>query len=120
MIREFVIVVVAAIITNAQCYGTCATLDCHPTEPSSSDSCHHHQQSPPTGGVCQHQPARLTSTENAAKLSQPPSAGSATFTAVLVQQEHSSAFDVAINVVLIQDTSPPGLQTSPGSIILRI
>ena len=116
MIRVFVLVIVTAVLVNAQCYNACATADSHPAQ-SSPDSCHHHQQSPPTGGVCQHQHASVTSPENGTGLSKP--ATNSSLIAILVPQKPSVS-QLASAALVLQDTSPPGAQTAPSSTILRI
>ena len=120
MIRAFVLIIVAAVLANAQCYGACATADCHSAQPSSPDSCHHHKSPPPTGGVCQHQHASIAGPENGAGLSKPHAAASARLIAVLLMQENLFVRAPQTNAALIQSTIPPGAPISPGSAILRI
>ena len=120
MMRVFVLVIVTAVLANAQCYNACATADSHPAESSSQDSCHHHQQSPPTGGVCQHQHASVTSPENPTGLSKLHAAASSSLIAILGPQELSVTQLESDAAVVFQDTSPPGAQTAPSPAILRI
>jgi hypothetical protein len=121
MIRVFVLVIVTAVLANAQCYNACATADSYPSESSSPNSCHHHhQQSPPTGGVCQHQHASVTSPDNPTGLSKQDAAASSSLIAILGPQELSISQQASDPALVFQDTSPPGAQTAPSSTILRI
>jgi hypothetical protein len=118
VIRVLVLVMVTAVLANAQCYNTCATADSPPAQ-SSGDNCHHHHhQSPPTGGVCQHQHASVTSPENGTGLSK--LATTCSLFATLGPQELSVSQLANRPAVVLQDTSPPGEQTAPSSTVLRI
>ena len=117
MTRVFVLLIVTAVLANAQCYNACATADPHPAH-SFPDNCHHHQQSPPTGGVCQHQHASVISPENGTGLTKPVTSSSL-FPALGLQELSLSQLGSDAAVVL-QDTSPPGSQIAPSSSILRI
>lgn len=118
MIRVFVLVMVTAVLANARCYNACATADAPPAR-SSGDNCHHHHhQSPPTGGVCQHQHASVTSPENGTGLSKP--ATTCSLFAALEPQELSVSQLASRPAVVLQDTSPPGELTTPSSIVLRL
>ena len=67
MLRALILVVMSALLANAQCYGACATADCHPAQPSSSGSCHQHK-TPPAPGVCQHQHTSISGPESGPDL----------------------------------------------------
>ena len=118
MIRVFWLVMVIAVLANGQCYNACATADSHPAESSSQDSCHHHQQSPPTGGVCQHQHASVTSPEKATGLSK--LATSSNLIAILEPQALFVSQLASDAALVLQYTGPPGAQTAPSATILRI
>jgi len=57
----------AALASNAQCYGNCATADCAPVQQTPSSSCHHHKV-PANEGVCQHQHASIAGPESGTGL----------------------------------------------------
>jgi hypothetical protein len=119
MTRVLALVIVTAILANAQCYNACATADSHPAQSSTPDSCHHHhQQSPPTGGVCHHQHASATSPENATGLSK--LATSSNLIAILGPQELFVSQLASDAALILQDTGPPGARTAPSATILRI
>lgn len=120
MIRALVLIMVAGVLANAQCYGSCAIVDSQPAQPSSSDSCHHQKSKQPTGGVCQHQHTSVAGPENGPELSKLQAEAGASFVAVLVAQQHLSVSDLSTNAAISPPASPPGIQTSPGSTILRI
>ena len=107
MIRVFVLVIVTAVLANANCYNACATAVSHPAQ-SSPDSCHHHHQSPPTGGVCQHQHASVTSPENLTGLSKQHAAASSSLIAILAPQKLSVSQLASDAALVFQDRGPPG------------
>jgi hypothetical protein len=112
---------VAAVLTNAQCYGSCEIADCHPAQSTSQDSCHHHQESPPpSGGVCPHQHATVAGPEDGSGLAKPLAATSAPLLSVLVTQQYIPAAEMPTAAAFIPDTSPPGDHHSPSPAQLRI
>ena len=119
MIRAFVLVIVAAVLANAQCYNACTTADAHAAESSSTDSCHHSPKTPPSDGVCHHQHPSVVGPENAIALSNLPAAAAATFTSIVTTQ-HFPACEQTASGTLVQDMSTPRFQTSPGLTILRV
>ena len=119
VIRAFVLVIVAAVLANAQCYNTCTTANAHAAEPSSTDSCHHHPKIPPSDGFCHHQHASVAAPENGTALSNMHAAAAATFIS-LVTTQHFPACEQTPSGTLIRDISQPRFQTSPGPTILRV
>jgi hypothetical protein len=73
LLRTLVLVVLAALISNAQCFGNCATTECSPVQPASSDACHHHD-APTKDGVCHHQHASFAGPEAGTDISKASSA----------------------------------------------
>jgi len=57
--RAFVLFGAAALIANAQCYGTCATVACGSAQ-TPSGSCHHNKSSHESNGGCLHQHSEFT------------------------------------------------------------
>lgn len=56
LFRTVVLVVMAALVSNAQCYGNCATAEYSPVQTAPSDGCHHHHDNNPPSkdGFCPH------------------------------------------------------------------
>lgn len=61
-IRVFVLVAVAALVWNAQCYGNCYSTVCGSPD-TQSDSCHHHQKSSHDDARCPYQHSEFASPE---------------------------------------------------------
>src|SRR6266536_196347 len=60
--RTFVLFASAALLANAQCYGSCATVTCgSPQTPSGS--CHHNKSSHESNAGCVHQHSEFTGPE---------------------------------------------------------
>lgn len=109
LLRTIVLVIMAALISNAQCYGNCLTAECAPAQPASPDSCHHHHDgdnsdnnAPQKDGMCPHQHASFAGPESGPGLSKaapastpfmsdlPVAADSATYAAVLTPRSPQS------------------------------
>ncbi len=60
--RAFVLVAVAALVANAQCYGSCATVTCSSAQ-TPSGSCHHNRSSHESSAGCVHQHSEFTRPE---------------------------------------------------------
>jgi hypothetical protein len=119
VIRAFVLVILAAVLVNAQCYNTCTTADAHATESSSTDTCHHHPKTPPSDGVCHHQHPSVAGPENGTALSNMHAAAATTFISIVTTQ-YFPACERTGSGTLIQGISPPRFQISPGLTILRV
>ena len=66
-IRALVLVAVAALLVNAQCYDTCAVAACKPVQTPSNDCPQHHKPSHSShedGSGCQHQHSEFTGPES--------------------------------------------------------
>ena len=61
-IRVFVLVAVAVLLGNAQCYGSCYGTVCGSTD-TQSDSCHRHQKSSHDDAYCPHLHSEFASPE---------------------------------------------------------
>ena len=61
-IRVFVLFAAAALVANAQCYGTCATVTCGSAQ-SPGGSCHHDKSSHERNAGCVHQNSEVTGPE---------------------------------------------------------
>ena len=60
--RAFVLVALAALVANAQCYGSCATVTCGSAQ-TPSGSCHHNRSSHESSAGCVHQHSEFTGAE---------------------------------------------------------
>jgi hypothetical protein len=60
--RACVLIAAAALIANAQCYVTCATVTCGSAQ-TPSGSCHHNKSSHPSNARCVHQHSEFTGPE---------------------------------------------------------
>ena len=117
--RAFVLVILAAVLANANCYNACMTADAYATGSSSTGSCHHHPKTPPSDGFCHHQHASVAGPENGTALSNMHAAAATTFISIVTTQ-HFPACEQTASGTLIQGISQPRFQTSLGLTILRI
>lgn len=59
-IRAFALIAVAALLANAQCYGTCGSAAYGSTQTHSTNSCHHQKSSHENDAPCPHQHSDFT------------------------------------------------------------
>jgi hypothetical protein len=123
LLRTIVLVVLTALISNAQCYGNCLTAECAPAEPASSDSCHHHHDNdnnaPPKDGMCPHQHASFAGPESGPGLTKAAPA-STPFVSDLPVVAESAAYAVALTSLSPHSGSPPPRAERASVSILRI
>lgn len=117
LLRVFILVAVSALIANAQCYGACATAECHAQQPSSSGSCHQHK-TPAAPGVCQHQHASVSGPESGPALAKADAASHPLLAALVVMP--AIATELSTVTILPFSGSPPRPGISGGLSILRI
>jgi len=116
----------AALISNAQCYGNCLTAECAPAEPASSDSsdsCHHHHDgdnnAPQKDGICPHQHASFAGPESGPGLSKAAPA-STPFVSDLPLVADTAAYAAALTPWSPHSGSPPPRAERASVSILRI
>jgi hypothetical protein len=117
-IRIFVLVAVAALLANVQCYGTCSTAAIDPTHAPSTNSCHHEKSSHEDLAPCPHQHSDCSGPEI-----RTASVSVAAATLILpMLQAGSSAVVIEPQFVSQLDTgSPPGASHfRPTVSVLRI
>lgn len=117
LLRVFILVAVSALIANAQCYGACATAECHAQQPSSSGSCHQHK-TPAAPGVCQHQHASVSGPESGPALAKADAASHPLLAALVVMP--AIATELSTATILPFSGSPPRPGIRGGLSILRI
>ncbi len=114
-IRAFVLVAVAALLGNAQCYGNCSGIPCGSTH-KPSDGCHEHQKSSHEDARCPHQHSEFASPEvGAAKIS----LAIGTVSVPVLAVDSAADFTESRLLVHANTGSPPGAISSTIS-VLRI
>jgi hypothetical protein len=114
-IRGFVLIAVAALLGNAQCYGTCESSACSSAQ-TASNSCHH-QKSSHDDARCPHQHSELAGPQvGIAKIN----LAMAAFTLPVLKADSTTFFTEPQLLSQPNTGSPPGRDICSTISVLRI
>lgn len=117
LLRALTLVVMSALLANAQCYGACTTAECHPAQPPSSGSCHQHK-TPSAPSTCQHQHTSISGPESGPDLAKAGAASHPLLAALVVMP--AIATELSASTISPFAGSPPRPGISGRISILRI
>ena len=114
--RAFVLLAVAALLANAQCYGACAAVSCG-SDQTPSGRCHHNKSSHQSNAACVHQHAEFTGPE--VGIAKAGVATAAPVLAALIAEARVAVPD-RLHVPRADSGSPPGVRIFSAISVLRI